>query len=138
MLTIARSLLEEIKRHGIDSYPNECCGLIVGDYGRREVRKLFPLQNTHDESTLHRYRIDPKEHLQAGKQARATGLDVIGVYHSHPDSPGKPSEYDRAHAWPVYVYIIVSVLTGKAEDVKAWTLREDGSGFDETNLRVVE
>ena len=63
MLTIARSLLEEIKRHGIDSYPHECCGLIVGNYERREAGKLFPFKNTHDESTLHRYRIDPKEHL---------------------------------------------------------------------------
>lgn len=134
---IPRSLLDQIKHHAEESYPNECNGLIVGNAGTMVVANVCRAANVHEEGTRHRYFIDPRELLRIEKEARAAGLDVIGVYHSHPDNPAVPSQYDRTHAWPSYVYVIVAVLAGKAGDVKAWTLREDGSGFDEVKVGVV-
>lgn len=136
MLNLSGSHLELIKAHAADAYPNECCGLIVGNYERREAGKLFPMKNGFDGSTRNRYRIDPKEHLSVEKQARATGQDVIGIYHSHPDVEARPSEFDREHAWPGYTYVIASVKKGRADQVRAWSLREDRSEFDEVKLNV--
>jgi len=127
-----------MKLHAEECYPNECNGLIVGNASTMVVANVCRASNVHEEGTRHRYLIDPREQLRVEKEARADGLDVIGAYHSHPDSPAKPSEYDRAHAWPLYVYVIVSVMHGKAGDVKAWSLHENGSGFDEAGMRVVE
>ncbi len=138
MLIIPNSLLELIKSHAVSDYPNECSGLIIGDYAGRTATKLFPAKNVHTETTRTRYQIDPKEYLQVEKQARAEGHDVIGIYHSHPDVPAQPSEYDRDHAWPSYFYIIVSVVHGRMDHVRAWALRDDRSGFDEEKLQVLE
>ena len=138
MLTIANSLLELIRAHALDAYPNECNGLIVGDYQSRTAAKVYPVKNVHTETTRTRYQIDPKQHLQIERQARAAGQEVIAVYHSHPDAPAKPSAHDREHAWPSYAYIIVSVVHGRADRLQAWTLREDGTAFEEEQLRVIE
>jgi proteasome lid subunit RPN8/RPN11 len=137
MLTIAASLLERIKVHAAEAYPGECNGLIVGEYHTRVAREVFPARNVHVEGTSHRYQIDPSEHLQIERQARACGWSVIAVYHSHPDNAASPSRYDQDHAWPGYVYVIVSVRNGTADQLQAWTLREDGTGFDETPWTVV-
>jgi proteasome lid subunit RPN8/RPN11 len=138
MLTLANSLFELIKAHALDAYPNECSGLIVGNYDRRAANKIFPVKNVHAETTRTRYLIDPKQYMQIERQARMDGLDVIGIYHSHPDVPAKPSQYDKDHAWPFYTYVIVSVLKGKVDQVSAWILRDDRSAFDEEQLGVVE
>lgn len=137
-MNLTGSQLELIKAHAADTYPHECSGLITGDYERREAGKLFPMKNVFDGSTRNRYLIDPKEYLSVEKQARADGQDIIGIYHSHPDVEAKPSEYDKEHAWPGYTYVIVSVKKGKVDHVRAWTLREDRSGFDEVKLGVLE
>jgi proteasome lid subunit RPN8/RPN11 len=137
MLTIAASLLERIKAHAVEAYPAECNGLIVGEYPAFAVRAVCPARNAHDGDTRHRYRIDPAEHLRVEREARAYGGSVIGVYHSHPDNPPSPSAYDREHAWPGYLYVIVSVRDGTADQLRCWTLREDGTDFDETTLDVV-
>jgi len=139
MLTIANSLLELIRAHASDAYPNECSGLIVGVYDKRVAKKVFPMKNVHAGGTHNRYLIDPKEYIEVEKQAQLLGQGVIGAYHSHPDVPAEPSATDLALAtWPEYVYVIVSVVKGKADHVRAWTLRDDRSGFDEVELRVVE
>jgi proteasome lid subunit RPN8/RPN11 len=138
MLTIPSSLLELIKAHAVDAYPNECSGLIVGLYDKQVAKKIYPMKNVHADGTHNRYRIEPKEYLLVEKQARAAGLDVIGIYHSHPDVPAKPSRYDTEHAWPAYAYVIVSVAKSKVDHLLAWRLRDDRSGFDQVELRVVE
>jgi proteasome lid subunit RPN8/RPN11 len=138
MLTLANSLLELIKAHAVDSYPNECSGLIVGLYDKGVAKRIFPMKNVHSEGTHNRYLIDPKEYVQVEKQARSLGQDVIGIYHSHPDVPAKPSQYDTDHTWPFYTYVIASVMKKKVDHVLAWTLRDDKTGFDEAELRVVE
>ncbi len=138
MLTISNSLLELIKAHAVSDYPNECSGLIVGDYSQRTAAKLFPVKNVHGETTRTRYLVDPKVYLQIEKQARAEGHEVIGIYHSHPDVAAQPSDYDRDHAWPSYTYVIASVVHGRVDHVRAWLLRDDRTGFDEEKLQVLE
>ena len=140
--------LEMIRQHGARDYPNECCGVL---FGRAEgenkrvieavplrnlrtdpekAREVLPLEEPGRESERNRFLIDPREQLRAEKDARARGLDVVGYYHSHPDHPARPSNYDREHAWPWYSYVIVSVIGGEAKDLTSWVLAEDRSRFD--------
>ena len=97
--------------------------------------ELRAMENTREDSPRNRYLISSRELLEAEKTARARGLDIVGVYHSHPDHPARPSEFDREHAFPWYSYIIVSVHGGKPVDLASWTLRDDRSAFDAEDLR---
>jgi proteasome lid subunit RPN8/RPN11 len=128
----------EIAGHGERGYPNEICGILVGkeDNGRRTVGALVPVENSFEaDEQFHRYLITPEAMLRAERLARQGGLDVLGVYHSHPNAPAEPSLYDRDHAaWTTWSYIIVSVQNGQAADMRAWKLREDRSAFDEEEL----
>ncbi len=131
-LRISNSLLERIREHGRSEYPHECCGLLLGraDVDGKSVLELKHAENAREDSKRNRYLISPDELMQAEKAARKLGLDVVGVYHSHPDHPARPSEFDRENAIPWYSYIIVSVAGGNPEDLASWTLREDRSVFD--------
>jgi len=140
--------LESIRTHGAREYPNECCGMLLGHAGDavKEVSEVVPLRNIrHDftraqellpledpgrESEKNRFLIDPQEQLRVEKDARARGLDVLGYYHSHPDHPARPSNYDREHAWPWYSYIILSVEQGEASELTSWVLSGDRLRFD--------
>lgn len=139
-LYLAEDTGAAIGHHGERGYPNEICGLLLGkDAGRkRTVSALMPVENSFDAGEqFHRYLIAPEAMLQAERLARQTGLDVLGVYHSHPNEAARPSEYDRDHAaWTTWSYVIVSVREGKVAEMRAWKLREDRSGFDEEDLVV--
>ena len=136
-LKISEELLEGIREHGKKAYPNECCGVLLGrmEDSRKSVVELRAMENTREDSPRNRYLISSRELLEAEKAARARGLDIVGVYHSHPDHPARPSEFDREHAFPWYSYIIVSVNGGKPVDLASWTLRDDRSAFDAEDLR---
>jgi proteasome lid subunit RPN8/RPN11 len=131
-LKIPSPLLERIREHGKKAYPDECCGLLLGraDGQDRSVVELRPMDNAREDSRRNRYTISPGDILEAEREARRLGLDVVGVYHSHPDHPARPSEFDREHAFTSYSYVIVSVTGGKPSDPASWTLREDRSAFD--------
>jgi proteasome lid subunit RPN8/RPN11 len=131
-LIIAPDLLEGIRDHGRKAYPHECCGLLLGkaDHSGKSAVKLRPVTNAREDSPQNRYLISAGDWLAAERETRNEGLDIIGVYHSHPDHPPRPSEFDREHAFPWYSYIIVSVAGGVAEEVHSWILREDRSKFD--------
>jgi proteasome lid subunit RPN8/RPN11 len=135
-LTISRELLESIREHGKTAYPNECCGVLLGriENSGKSVVKLRPMENAREDSPRNRYLISPRDLLEAEKAARALGLDIVGVYHSHPDHPARPSEFDREHAFPWYSYIIVSVHGGEPLDLTSWTLRDDRTAFDAEDL----
>ena len=147
-LGISAELAEKIREHGIETYPYECCGALVGtDYDglandpnrgarkvSREVLSLFPLVNRRDDSPRNRFAVTPDDVREAEKAASAQGLEVIGWYHSHPDHPAKPSDFDRDHAWPWYSYIIVSVHTGVPQDMTSWRLKDDRSGYLEEKI----
>jgi proteasome lid subunit RPN8/RPN11 len=144
-----------IREHGARDYPNECCGLLLGraDNSHKQVvevvalknvrldavraQAILPLKSPGQESGRNRFLIDPVEQLQVEKEARARGLDVMGYYHSHPDHPAQPSEYDRQHAWPWYSYLILSVEQGEPRDLTCWVLTDDQSRFDPEPFEVV-
>ena len=128
-----------MRSHAAQDYPHECCGFLVGTSNGDGVMlaRTVPAANTRDDSPRNRFEIDPGELVKTDRAARADGLGVVGFYHSHPDAPAVPSEFDREHAWPGYCYVIVSVRSGEPGDIRNWRLREDRSGFDEDELIAI-
>lgn len=123
---------DAIRRHGAETYPNECCGALIGRDG--VVTDTFALPNSTEEGPRRRFLVRPDDYRQAERRARETGGDLLGFYHSHPDHPARPSQYDLDHAWPFFSYIIVSVQSGDPQDMTSWRLREDRSAFDQEDL----
>jgi len=164
-LKIEASALEALRRHADEGYPLEICGFLVGaalDDGR-SVREAWPVRNAwEDDPELRRklfaareeaggeasadaweaadegrrFLVSPQDILSSMKRARQAGMDLIGVYHSHPNHPPLPSDFDRDAAWPDWSYVIVSVRDGKTADTRSWVLVEDGSRFDEEEIQV--
>ena len=138
-LSIAASILKEIHEHGEHAYPEEGAGLLLGliEEGEKKVTKILPLNNTREDQARHnRYLLAPKDYLFGEQEAARQGLDVLGVFHSHPDSPNRPSEFDRDWAMPWFSYIITSVQSGRAVESRSWLLRENRSAFDEESILV--
>jgi proteasome lid subunit RPN8/RPN11 len=129
-LRIREDLIRRIHGHGVETYPHECCGALLGQdvEGSREVMDLLPLANRRNDSR-NRFELAPDDVRLAEKTARARQLELLGWYHSHPDAPARPSEFDREHAWPWYSYIIVSVEKGEARDMTSWRLQEDRGAY---------
>jgi proteasome lid subunit RPN8/RPN11 len=142
-LWINGHLVEKIRAHGAETYPHECCGALLGrDAGTgsegaaREVLRLFPLVNRRDDSPRNRFSVTAQDVMDADKAAQAQGLEVIGWYHSHPDHPARPSQYDRDHAWPWYSYVIVSVQNGASEEMTSWRLDDDREAFSPEGIEI--
>jgi proteasome lid subunit RPN8/RPN11 len=138
-LCIGQELADNIGKHGAETYPHECCGALLGRDASedvREVRDLFPLVNRRDDSPRNRFSVTAEDVRDAEKAARGAGLDVVGWYHSHPDHPARPSEYDRDHAWPWYSYIIVSVEAGSPRDMTSWRLNDDRAEFSVEKIEI--
>ena len=137
-IAVGPAELDQIRRHGESDYPHECCGLLIGSFdgeGRKVADEIFPISNAREESAKrNRFLIAPEELMRGEKHARQRGRDVVGFYHSHPDHPAVPSQFDLDHAWPVYSYIIVSVREGRAGDLFSYELRADRSRFDPEDL----
>jgi proteasome lid subunit RPN8/RPN11 len=130
--------VEQIRRHGVRDYPHECCGLLIGRFdgaGDKVVGETYAISNAREEEAKrNRFLIRPEELLQGELYAREKRLEVVGFYHSHPDSPAVPSQYDLEHAWPTYSYIIVSVSKGESGDFRSWEQLPDRSRFDEEEI----
>jgi proteasome lid subunit RPN8/RPN11 len=135
-LVISAGHLHTAGRHAATSYPDECCGVLIGRIlgDTTAVERLLSVDNERNESRHNRYLINPETVLAAHKEARALGLDVVGYYHSHPDHPARPSEFDREHAWPGVSYLIVSVEKGSVADARSWRLADDREKFDEEEI----
>jgi proteasome lid subunit RPN8/RPN11 len=131
-LSLQAGFVAAIRNHGVEAYPDECCGAMIGRDGI--VTRTYALPNATEEGPRRRFRIRPQDYREAERQATESGADLVGFYHSHPDHPARPSQYDLDHAWPVFSYVIVSVREGVAEDMTSWRLREDRSVFDEEDL----
>ena len=140
MIAIASEQLRQIRAHGISDYPYECCGLLLGSYEAdgKVVTETYPISNAREESAKrNRFLIEPEELMRGERYARAKSLEVVGFYHSHPDSPAVPSQYDLEHAWPTYSYIIVSTTADTADDLFSWEQEADRSNFNQEELRIV-
>ena len=132
LLVMPAGLRRKIEAEGAAAYPNECCGILIGRdvSGRRLVERLEPGQNVFAaDERYHRFSIDPRAQLKADREAEAEGRVVLGFYHSHPDHPARPSEYDREHAWPFYSYVIVAIAKGKPADMTSWVLADRTNQF---------
>jgi proteasome lid subunit RPN8/RPN11 len=136
VLKIREELLRRIHAHGVETYPYECCGALLGRDGDllREVLDLLPLENRRNDSPRNRFEVTPADVLLAEKTARQNNIELLGWYHSHPDAPARPSEFDREHAWPWYSYIIVSVQQCEPRDTTSWRLRDDRSAYDSESI----
>ena len=128
-LRLSQASVDAIRAHGRETFPHECCGAMLGRDG--EVISTVPLPNTTEEGPRRRFLVRPADYRAAERAATDAALDLVGFYHSHPDHPARPSQYDLDHAWPSFSYVIVSVMQGAPVDVRSWKLREDRSAFDE-------
>jgi proteasome lid subunit RPN8/RPN11 len=132
-LKIPEQLVRRIETHGVETFPYECCGALLGSddgNGSREVTALLPLSNQRNDSPRNRFEVAPEDVLLAERTARDRKVDLIGWYHSHPNAPARPSEFDREHAWPWYSYIIVSIRDGAPKEMTSWRLHDDRAAYD--------
>jgi proteasome lid subunit RPN8/RPN11 len=139
MLHITEELIAQIRDHGARYYPEEGAGLILGKYdgGERTAERIIQLKNSSQPDSRHnRYIIEAKDVLAGEDHAEKLGLDVIGVFHSHPDHPAQPSDFDLEWALPNFSYTITSVCAGKAVSSRSWCISDDG-GFIEEGLFIV-
>jgi proteasome lid subunit RPN8/RPN11 len=153
-LKLNKKHIETIRNHGSREYPSECCGMLLGEakgdvkevvetveltnlrHDPTRAQQLLPVADPGRETDRNRFLIDPLEQMRVEKDARVRGLDVLGYYHSHPDHPAHPSNYDREHAWPWYSYVIVSVARGAAKELASWVLAEDRAAFDAEQVQI--
>lgn len=139
-LQLSAAALATIHAHATETFPEECCGAMLGtddDAGLRHVTDVLRIDNVKDDNRTRRYVIPPDALLQAEKTARARRLDVVGIYHSHPNHPSQASEFDREHALPYWSYVIVSCMEGTCVQTQSWRLHDDRSAFAEEPIAVI-
>ncbi len=127
MIALAPPPAELIRVHGRRAYPEECCGALLGrsEGALARVERALAIDNAREEQRRRRFLVDPRDYLAAEREARASGLELLGFYHSHPDHPPQPSEVDRLHAWPNLHYVILGVRRGEPGELTSWRLAED-------------
>lgn len=138
-LKLTNSIYQQITAHLQAAYPNEGAGILIGsgDENGKLVQAIKPFGNNFEAGEqYHRYLITAKDMLDGEMEAEKLGLDVVGIFHSHPDHPAIASEYDREYALPWYSYLIVSVQKGAAADKKSWLLSDDRTKFNEESVEI--
>jgi proteasome lid subunit RPN8/RPN11 len=131
---ISRALLDQIHRHLESGYPNEACGVMLGTGGA--ITEISSVDNQRTDSARNRYLIDPLAYMKIERDADKRNVQVLGIYHSHPDVAARPSETDRQAGFPNLSYLIVSVVKGKVAESRSWRLRDDYSQFDEEPVEI--
>lgn len=140
ILEIQRGVLADISAHGEKAYPEEGAGLLLGTVNgtSRQVLEILTLPNVREGGARqNRYLLSPEDYLAGETEAAQKGLDVVGVFHSHPDHPNEPSEFDRRWAWPSFSYLITSVVKGEARESRSWRLTDDRARFVEEAIKIV-
>ena len=137
-LKIYPLVIETIENHALETYPEECCGFLYGTEGDvREISHAGKATNIKSENKRKRFEIDPLEYLQAEKYAMANNLELLGIYHSHPDHPAVPSEHDLKQAAGYFSYIIVSVRKNKINNIRSWQLNDQHEFEEEEILDLI-
>lgn len=136
-IEISKDLMAQIHAHGEQAYPEEGAGFLLGaDSPRRQVLDLMPVTNAREaEARRRRYLLGAEDYMKAEMEAERRGLQLVGVFHSHPDHPDRPSEFDREWAQPFFSYVITGVEAGKASSSRSWRLAEDRSTFEEETIQ---
>jgi len=135
-IAIEASAIDSMKRHALETFPEECCGFMFGsDNSERLITQTKEANNIKKENRERRFEVDPLDYLNAEKYADASGLDLIGIYHSHPNHPAIPSEHDREQAVGYFSYVIVSVNKDEVVDIKSWQL-DDSEKFIEEEIET--
>ncbi len=137
---ITKDLQMRIFRHLEETWPNEGGGFLLGevDAAGARISESIAVENVFEAAEQHhRYAMTPQDWVRLEDEADSRGLVLLGYYHSHPDSPAIPSDYDREHALPNFIYLITRVQGGAAQEMFAWKLRADRSRFDEATLEAV-
>ena len=140
-LILTTTMLSQIQADGEHTYPEEGAGLLLGKEqdGRREVLAILPLTNAREDAARHnRYLITAEDMMAAEMEAMRMGLDIVGIFHSHPDHPNRPSEFDREWALPWFSYVITSVQHGKASGSRSWRLADDRQSFFEETIVMLQ
>ena len=137
-MRIPEELVMKIRSHGERTYPEECCGILLGSGSGADsvVQDIFEIDNSQDENRRRRFFVTPEQYRKSEELADSRGLMLLGFYHTHPDHPAAPSDFDLNHALPWFTYVIMSVVQGEGGNVTAWVLREDRSQFDQTTFVV--
>ena len=143
-IVISQENLDLIQTEGEAHYPEECCGFLYGTTppftggtkGGREVIEVHPIRNEQGENRARRFLISPEQFRRAEAYANESGFELIGFYHTHPDHPAIPSEFDREHALPFYSYVILSVRMGVAAELSSWQLELDRDGYIEEAVQI--
>ncbi|HVB12906.1 MAG TPA: M67 family metallopeptidase [Nitrososphaerales archaeon] len=140
-IILDQQMLREMQSHATSTYPEECCGLLIGKFEGNLSRKLVSrtkrMENVFEKpERYHRYTIDPLKYMDAENEATSSGEDVIGIYHSHPNAPAKPSLFDISYAWPSLSYIVVEVRDSVPVETKSWILRDDRTEFIQENMEI--
>ena len=136
MIALDEAQAATIREHGLRTYPEECCGALLGRFvdGLAVVELAWPIVNVRPDTRRRRFLVDPRDYLTVEREAARRGLEVLGFYHSHPDHPALPSEFDRQHAWPNLHYVIVEVDAGVPREITSWLLSEDRSIMREERI----
>ncbi len=138
MLELQDAFIAKMKAHAERLYPEECCGVVLGktEGSRKVVHNVLEIENSSLQQRNRRFIITPEDYRNAEAQASKQGLDVLGFYHSHPDHPASPSQFDLDHAFPSWSYVIIGVNQGKQAAMTSWLLQEDRSRFDEEAIGI--
>ncbi len=138
MIFLNKATRDLIEKEGEEVYPEECCGALLGkiEGDNRNIVEWLSLTNTREDNRERRFTITPQQYRQAEKKARSGNLELLGFYHSHPDHPARPSSYDLSHAWPWFVYLILSVYDRKPQALTGWILSEDRETFIEQPVEI--
>lgn len=140
MIQIEEKALALIKTEAFKTYPDECCGFMVGEEDQLGVKwayEILPVDNAKEGDRRRRFEIAPLDYLKAERHATEKGLLLLGIYHSHPNHPPIPSETDLKSAQPYFSYIIASVTPGSEPIVRSWVLSEAGR-FEEEEIRIYD
>lgn len=138
MLNLEYDLEYQIRSHAERTYPYECCGFLIGtiEGETRTIEKLELAINHRSDSPENRYLISPEQFQEVERDAARDGRSIIGFFHSHPDAPSRPSDYDRDHAWPWFSYVIISVVGRRADQLTSWQLVDDRSAFIQEQVSI--